>query len=117
MNCRITPRPPLRETEPLVGVRSPAMIFSSVVLPEPLGPTRATVEPSPTRKDTSSAMLSATLSTTRSHISPPHPRHALLCPTASSPDPLLRKERTCTCVASAMHMLQRVHRDRNERVR
>src|SRR5215210_7870004 len=39
------------------------------------------------------------------------------CPTASSPDPLLRKERTCTCVASAMHMLQRVHRDRNERAR
>ena len=48
MNCRITPRPPLRETEPVVGVRSPAMILSRVVLPDPLGPTRATMEPSPT---------------------------------------------------------------------
>ena len=55
MNWRITPSPPLRETEPLVGVRSPAMIRSSVVLPEPLGPTSATVAPSPTRKDTSSS--------------------------------------------------------------
>ena len=55
MNWRITPSPPLRETEPLVGVRSPAMIRSRVVLPEPLGPTRATVAPSPTRKDTSSS--------------------------------------------------------------
>ena len=55
MNWRITPRPPLREIEPLVGVRSPAMILSSVVLPEPLGPTSATIAPSPTRNDTSSS--------------------------------------------------------------
>ena len=42
MNWRITPSPPLRDTEPLVGVRSPAMIRSRVVFPEPFGPTRAT---------------------------------------------------------------------------
>ncbi len=55
MNCRITPRPPLRLIEPRVGGRSPAMIFSSVVLPEPLGPTSATTAPSPTRNETSSS--------------------------------------------------------------
>ncbi len=38
MNCRITPRPPLRDTEPAVGARSPAMIRSRVVLPDPFGP-------------------------------------------------------------------------------
>ncbi len=54
-NWRMTPNPPLRATDPVVGLRSPAMIFSSVVLPAPLGPTKATMEPSPTRKDTSSS--------------------------------------------------------------
>ena len=38
MNWRITPSPPLRETEPLVGVRSPAMIRSRVVLPDAVRP-------------------------------------------------------------------------------
>ena len=55
MNWRITPSPPLRETEPLVGVRSPAMIRSRVVLPDPLGPTSATTAPSATRNETSSS--------------------------------------------------------------
>ncbi len=55
MNCAITPNPPLRDTVPLLGRRSPAMIRSSVVLPAPLGPTRATTAPSPTRNETSSS--------------------------------------------------------------
>ena len=38
MNCRITPRPPLRETEPVVGVRSPAMILQQGGLARTVGP-------------------------------------------------------------------------------
>src|SRR4051812_23799524 len=52
---RITPSPPLRVTTPAVGASSPVMMRSSVVLPAPLAPTRATFAPSPTRNDTSSS--------------------------------------------------------------
>ena len=44
-----------RVTAPACGARSPVMIRSSVVLPAPLAPTRATLAPSPTRNDTSSS--------------------------------------------------------------
>ena len=54
MNCRITPSPPVRATEPASGIRSPAMIRSSVVLPAPFSPTSAARAPSPMRKLTSS---------------------------------------------------------------
>ena len=53
MNWRITPSPPARATAPVRTGRSPATIRSSVVLPAPFGPTRATLAPSPTRNDTS----------------------------------------------------------------
>ena len=53
MNWRITPSPPARAIAPLRTGRSPATILSSVVLPAPFGPTRATLAPSPTRNDTS----------------------------------------------------------------
>ena len=58
MNWRITPRPPLRVTAPSDAVRSPARIRSRVVLPVPLGPIRATLAPSPTRKVTSRSSAS-----------------------------------------------------------
>ena len=54
MNCRMTPTPPVRATPPDAGARSPAIIFSRVVLPVPLAPTSAVLAPSPTRKLTSS---------------------------------------------------------------
>ena len=53
MNCRMTPSEPERATTPVCTGRSPATIRSSVVLPAPLGPTSATLAPSPTRNDTS----------------------------------------------------------------
>ena len=53
MNWRITPSPPDRAMPPVWTGRSPATIRSSVVLPAPLGPTSATLAPSPTRNDTS----------------------------------------------------------------
>ncbi|SHY65909.1 Uncharacterised protein [Mycobacteroides abscessus subsp. abscessus] len=53
MNCRITPSCPPRVTAPSCGSASPAIIRNSVVLPVPLGPTRAVLLPSPTRRLTS----------------------------------------------------------------
>ncbi len=50
MNWRMTPSPPVRATEPASGIRSPAMIRSSVVLPAPFSPTSAARAPSPMRK-------------------------------------------------------------------
>ena len=55
MNCRMTPSPPVRATEPASGTRSPAMIRSSVVFPAPFSPTSAARAPSPIRKETSSS--------------------------------------------------------------
>ncbi len=55
MNWRMTPRPPVRATDPASGTRSPEMIRSSVVLPAPFSPTSAARTPSPTRNDTSSS--------------------------------------------------------------
>ena len=52
---RITPSPPVRVTVPACGASSPVTMRSSVVLPAPLAPTRATLAPSPTRKTTSSS--------------------------------------------------------------
>ncbi|CAM5246432.1 hypothetical protein SALBM135S_03517 [Streptomyces alboniger] len=52
-NCGITPSPPLTLTLPPCGWSSPEISRSSVVLPAPFAPTRATTEPSPTRKETS----------------------------------------------------------------
>ncbi len=49
-NCGITPSPPLVVTVPASGLSSPEMIFSSVLLPAPFGPTRASTSPCPTRK-------------------------------------------------------------------
>jgi hypothetical protein len=54
MNCRITPSPPVAATVPDCGWMPPATSRSRVVLPAPLGPTRAAVIPSPMRKLTSS---------------------------------------------------------------
>ena len=45
---------PLTRTLPLVGASSTATIRSSVVLPEPLGPYRATISPWETDSDTPS---------------------------------------------------------------
>ena len=47
MNWRITPSPPLRETEPLVGVRSPAMILQQGGLARPVGPDQGDRRPLP----------------------------------------------------------------------
>ena len=40
-------------TDPSVGRRIPPMILSSVVFPEPFGPSRPSVLPSPTSSETS----------------------------------------------------------------
>ena len=53
MNCRITPSPPVMATLPSSGARSPEIILSSVVFPDPFAPINATFAPSPTRKETS----------------------------------------------------------------
>ncbi len=55
MNCRITPSEPDRVTAPPSAARSPATIFSSVVLPVPFGPISAAFTPSPIRKLTPSS--------------------------------------------------------------
>jgi len=51
-----TALPPMRalsrRTSPLRGVKSPAMVFSSVDLPAPLGPMIATISPVSTRRST-----------------------------------------------------------------
>ena len=55
MNCRMTATVPLQTMDPSCGLMSPAIIRMSVVLPAPLAPTRAAVDPSGTRKETSSS--------------------------------------------------------------
>ncbi len=52
-NCRMTPSPPPTVTVPPCGFSSPASMPQQGGLPAPLGPTRATTAPSPTRNDTS----------------------------------------------------------------
>ncbi|CAB5008806.1 unannotated protein [freshwater metagenome] len=53
INWRITPKPPEIATFPFSGAKSPEIILTSVVLPEPFGPISATLAPSPTRNETS----------------------------------------------------------------
>ncbi len=55
MNWRITPSRPPTTTLPRSGSSSRAISRSSVVLPVPFAPTRATFWPSPTRKEASSS--------------------------------------------------------------
>ena len=52
---------PMKLTLPAVGGSSPLTARSSVVLPAPLGPTRATISPSSTLNDTPSTALSTAL--------------------------------------------------------
>ena len=92
MNWRMTPRPPERATVPAVGVRSPAMIRSSVVLPAPFAPTRAAFAPSPTRKLTSSSSTRPSGSSTDTCATSTYPMPASVRP--ASPGFPGRRERT-----------------------
>src|SRR5712691_715284 len=49
---------PFQSTRPDVGARSPAIMLSSVVLPEPLGPMMPTISPGSTTNDTSATATS-----------------------------------------------------------
>src|SRR6188472_4322091 len=83
---------PSTSTAPESGARKPAMMFISVVLPQPEGPTIATNSPSPTLKSRSSMTASRPwsvgnpLPTLRTwilvlmNIAPPHDFHALQQP-------------------------------------
>src|SRR5262245_60227672 len=51
----MTPSPPAVRAVPFVGLRSPAIRRSNVVLPAPFGPTRAPFTPLPIRNETSSS--------------------------------------------------------------
>src|SRR4029077_6727310 len=48
---------PFQTTRPEVGVRRPAIMLSSVVLPDPLGPMMPTISPGTTWKETSAPAL------------------------------------------------------------
>src|SRR5258705_9574577 len=48
---------PFHSTGPEVGVRRPAIMLSSVVLPDPLGPMMPTISPGTTRKETSATAM------------------------------------------------------------
>lgn len=71
MNCRITASEPDRETPPESGTTSWVMMRSSVLLPAPFAPIKATRSPCPTLNDTSlsserpSASANATEATSR----------------------------------------------------
>ena len=63
---------PERVTTPACGVRSPVTSRSRVVFPAPLAPTRATLAPSPTRKDTSSSSTRPSGNSKRTQIGRAH---------------------------------------------
>jgi hypothetical protein len=48
-----TRRSPKTSTAPLLGASSPAATLSSVLLPQPVGPTTETNSPAPTESETS----------------------------------------------------------------
>ncbi len=82
---------PFTSTEPLVGSSSAATISSSVVLPEPLGPYRATISPGATDNETPST--ARTDSPPRcgvvldeiAQLQHPHPLPGRACRQASTP--------------------------------
>ena len=48
---------PNTSTEPVLGASSPAPTLSSVLLPQPVGPTTETNSPAPTSSDTSATAV------------------------------------------------------------